>query len=341
MTPMLPLLVLATLLLAPGAQAQDPADNDPVALAQASAYQAYAGRLPQALAQAGGARELALAALLRQLQAQAGTATTGSAPRPTPADAQVQAWQRDAAARAGQDPVALQLLAASAVGSDEALRLEAARRWQAADPGNLYPLLAAGLDAEALLAAAADATRADSRMYEGVRWVMSAYRQHPPGEREQAALAAGGDGDLDEAAAMAAVGLWAAARPGLAPLFEACDARTLRAVPARRDACLGIARLLADGSDNVADEAAGLSMLQALATGAEERAELAARQRALDWRMLQWGRVARQQPRDGAAQFVRLLGDADITTEQQLVARVLAEAGVPAEPPAGWTPPRR
>ena len=155
-------------------------------------------------------------------------------------------------------------------------------------------------------------------------------------------MAGGGGYHVDEAAAVSAMGLWtAAAVPGLATLHEACSEQMLRARPARRDDCRHAAGLLVDGSGRVGDEHAGLAMLWALATSAAERAAVEERQRALDWRMLQWGRIAQQQPRGGAAQFVRLLSDPDIRTEQQLVARVLAEAGVPSDPPQDWTPPRR
>ena len=69
--------------------------------------------------------------------------------------------------------------------------------------------------------------------------------------------------------------------------------------------------------------------------------EIQALRRRMDWQMLEWGRIATAQERDGAAQFVRLLGDPSVQTEQDLVERILAEAGVPLDPPAGWQPPRR
>src|SRR5690606_37717683 len=151
----------------------------------------------------GGARELALAAVLRAAaNAPQGRAPEGEAPsQPAPRDPQVDAWLRTAAAKAGDDPIAHQLLvAATAAGTDQ--RREAARRWQAADPGNLMPLLYADLTADALLAAARDATRADARMYEGVRWITSAYRRHPPTAAEQAALGGGEAFDAGEAGAV-------------------------------------------------------------------------------------------------------------------------------------------
>lgn len=330
------LLLVVALLLLPAAHAQQAADAGPSS-AQLAAHQFYSRRLAGTLAGQGDARSLALAALLRQAEAR-NAAEEGAEPAP---DAQAMEWLRAANAGAGRDVLANRLLVAAAAGA-EPIAGEAARRWRDTDPGNLHPLLLDGAGPDALLSAARSATRADARMYDSVRWIMSAYRKHPPTAQEQALLAGGDDYRVDEAAAIAAMGLWAStARPGFAALFDACSAQALHAVPARRDDCRHAARLLADRSGNVGDEQAGLSMLYALATDAAERAAIAGRLRSLDWRMLQWGEAAQRQPRGGAAQFARLLDDSSIATEQQLVARVLQEAGVSPEPPAGWTPPRR
>lgn len=324
-------LLAAALLLLPLVHAQERSTVEAPAPAQAAAHLAYGQRLATTLAQEGGARELALAALL----VAAAEEDAGRSP-------QVEAWRRAAAAAAGTDVLANQLLVASAASDEDAIAREAARRWQAAEPDNLIPLLHAGLTIDALLAQAGGASRADAGLYPGVRWIASAWRRHPPQAAEQAAMTGGQPLDLEEAAAVTAMGLWAAtAMPGYAPLVEACDQRMLRALPARRGDCRHVALLLADRSTSIADQAAGLAMLRALASSAAERDEVDARARRMDWRMLQWGRLARQQPRDGAGQFARLLADASVTSEQQLVDRVLAEGGVAPEPPADWTPPRR
>ncbi|WP_202842678.1 hypothetical protein [Luteimonas saliphila] len=338
-------LLLAALLLAlPAAHAQDWNDDaDPTQSAQAAAHQAYTARLADELARGGGARELALAALLRTAaDAPQARAPDGEAPsRAAPRNPQIDAWLRDAAAKAGDDQIALQLVVAAMPAGSQPRR-EAARRWQAADSGNLMPLLYAGVTGDALLAAARTATRADARVYEGVRWIASAYRRHPPTAVEQSALGAGEAFDTDEAAAVSAMVLWAAvAMPAYGPLAEACGPDMLRAIPARRDDCRHVATLLAQTPSSIADERAGLGMLRSLATTPAERADVDARQRRMDWRMLEWGRIAQQQPRSGAAQFARLLADPSIGGEQQLVDRVLQEAGVKADPPPGWQPPRR
>src|SRR5690606_7183289 len=294
-------------------------------------------RLASALARDGGARGLALAALLRGASADRRQAPDDPRAAPAPRDAQAEAWLRAAAAKAGDDLLANRLLGLAAGPEDGALRMEAARRWQATEPDNLVPLLHAGLTVEALLAQARNASRADAGMYPSVRWIASAWQRHPPSVTEQAGMGGGLPFHGDEAAAVSAMALWAAsADPGYDALVEACSARMLRALPARRGDCAHVARLLADRSTNIADEHAGLAMLDALASTPAERSDLQARLRRMDWRMLEWGRLGQEQPRYGAEQFARLLADPTITTEQQLVERVLAEGGVAAEPPPGW-----
>lgn len=336
------LLLVAALLFLPVAQAQVPRDADAAQMAQADAHQAYMQRLASALARDGGARELALAALLRGAGASQAQGADDPGASPPPRDAQADAWLRAAAAKAGDDLVANRLLVLAAGADDGGVRLEAARRWRAAEPDNLVPLLHAGLTADALLAQARNAARADAGMYASVRWIASAWLRHPPNAAEQAAMSRGQPFHDDEAAAVSAMGLWAAsAEPGYAALVEGCGERMLRALPARRGDCAHVASLLADHSTNIADEHAGLAMLGALASTPAARSEVQARMRRMDWRMLEWGRLGQQQPRGGAGQFARLLADPSIQSEQQLVERVLQEAGVAAEPRPGWSPPRR
>lgn len=336
------LLFAALLLLLPAAQAQEWNDADPTMLAAEAAQQAYATRLANTLDRDGGARERALAVLLRRAgQPQAG-ASGGNAPsRPTPPDPQAEARLREALAKAGGDVLALQLLAAASA-DQPALRQEVARRWRDADPGNLVPLLQAGLTTEALLAQARGATRADAHMYEGMRWIMSVHRRHSPTAAEQSALAAGQAFDPDTFAALSASGLWAmTVMPGYGSPLEACGERMLRAVPARAGDCRHVADLLVDHADTVAGQVVGLAILHELATTPAEREAVARRQRPIDWRMLEWGRTVSAQDDQGIAQFVRLLADPSIESERQLADRVLQEAGIALDPPEGWTPPRR
>jgi len=336
------MLLIALLLLPAGAWAQawqEPGPDDATVQAEA-AHRAHASRTAQALAKTGGARELAFAALLRGRAATAEAPMDADAPsRRVPADPDATAWLRAAAAKAGNDTLANQLVLAAV--EDDALRREAARRWQAAEPGNLVPLLSLGLPADALLAEARRASDADAHLYDGVRWMRATLARYPPTPEEQRALARGEPFLAEEAAAMAAMAYWAAAAlPSYHDLVQACRGTALQASPARPADCLHAATLLAERSDNALGERVGLSMLAELAQRGPERAGVEALQRRMDWRMQQWGRLASQQPRDGAGQFVRLLDDPSVRGERQLVERVLQEGGVPPEPPQGWRPPR-
>ena len=319
---------------------QDDAGGIAFEQAQAAAHRAHASRAAQALAKTGGARELAFAVLLRDRAATTeAPMEAGDAPsRRVPADPEVAAWLHAAAAKAGGDVLVNQLVLAAA--DEAALRREAARRWQAAEPGNLVPLLSLGLPADALLAQARRADDADAHLYDGVRWMRAALARHPPTADEQRALADGEPFIADEAAAMAAMAHAAAALPSYHDLVQACRGTALQASPTRAADCRHVATLLADRSDNALGERVGLSMLAELAQRGPGRDAIEARQRRMDWQMQQWGRLASQQPRGGAAQFVRLLDDASIRGERQLAERVLQEGGVPPEPPQGWRPPR-
>lgn len=340
-------LLLACLLSAAPvllAQWNDVPDDDEAAWLeqQAGTTQAYHARIATALAASRDVRDQAFAEILRQpATAPDGTSPSGDAPsRAAPRDPAADARLRAIAARAGDDRLANQLLvvAAGAPGSPE--RIAAAQRWHAADPGNLVPLLYAGSAVDAVLVEARRATHAATHLYDVVRWMASAYARHPLTEAERAALAGGEPYHPEEAAAMSAMAIWAsAAGPAYGGLADACRGNALRTAPTRASDCRHIATLLAEQSDSVLGRVVGLSMLRELATDNAERTAIDAQRRTMDWRMLQWGRIARQQPRDGAEQFVRLLREG-VASELQLAERVLQEASVPLEPPAGWSPPR-
>ena len=309
---------------------------------QAEAMEAYQARIAVAMASSADARERAFAELLRRPSTSAGQMPSGDAPsRALPADAATETRLRAIAQRAGNDRLANQLLVAAISDPASTIRSEAARRWQASDPGNLIPLLSAGLATDTILIEARRATAASAHMYEVIRWMASVYRRHPLNAAEVAALSAGDVYHADEGAALAAMALWSAtAMPSHRGLIDACRGNALRATPTRTADCRHVATVLAAHSDSVLDRMVGLSMQRELADGNAERTVIDAQRRTMDWQMMQWGRIAQQQPRDGAEQFVRLLRDDSIQTERQLAERVLQEAGVPLEPPAGWSPPR-
>jgi hypothetical protein len=176
--------------------------------------------------------------------------------------------------------------------------------------------------------------------YEQLRWIQAALAAHPPRANERA-MFGGADVAPEEAAAIGAAGIMAAvALPGLRTLTEACrDA--LDAAPTRRADCGHVGRVAADTADTSLGTSIGISLLQATAATPVQRADAQALLRRQDWPMLEWGRIAASQPDQGAAQFARLLRDPVVRSEQDLIERVLAEAGVPLDPPEGWQPPRR
>lgn len=331
-------LVLALAALAAPLQAQQaPAragQVDVQAVAAERVWRNYQRRVAVELAESGQPRELALAAVLQDL---ANSDEEGEVPD----DATTAAWRQAAAAAAGADAIANATLVMGAQAGSP-LYDQAARRWAQAEPDNLAPRLLLEDGAEIALAEAPGLRRFDLHMYEHVRWMQSALQKHPPTANERAVLFEGEDIPLQEHAAISAMALWAAvAMPSLEPIGEACQGSALRSTPTRAGGCANIARVLVDHSDSSLGRMVGIGMLERMAGNASERAEAQALRRRMDWQMLEWGRIATGQPRDGAAQFVRLLADPQVRTEQDLIERVLAEAGVALEPPAGWQPPRR
>lgn len=300
---------------------------------QAGAWQAYAQRVARALGRSDGARDLALAALL-----EAGTrAPEGDGP--APASAEAERWRDGAIAKGAGDTLTQQLLlAAGLAGGEQALAAAAAHRWQALSPGNLAPWVAQGPGPEDLLAAAAQSSYHAPAPYPLQRWMADALRRHPPTAAEWTAF---GEGPRPSPEAHAA--LWAASLSGvLVPDYRevlgACTGRQLR-VAGRSDACRHLSSLLLARPQTVLDEQIGLSMARALTRSAAERAPLDARRRGVDWRQEQMAELAqRGEAGDGDA-FARVLADPSIDTEDALVRRLLTDARLAQEPPAGWLAP--
>lgn len=314
--------------------------------ARQQAWQAYTARVAAALGRSDAARDLAFAALLDDVARQPAEPAlpSGDAPsRPAeaaPASGQSTRWRQLAAQKAGQDVLANQLLIAASRGSDANVRLEAARRWQALEPQNLAPLMFQGLGVDALLAAARSTTHSDLHMYDSVRWMQATLLRHPPSLAEQRALAGDGAFHGEEYAALSAMGLWSASvMPPYQALAQACEGNALRASPGRAADCRHVAQALVAQPATALEHSIGLGIQRTLAATSAERAQADAARRRLDWQMQQWGRVSGQAEREGAAQFARLLGDPTIKREQQLVERVLQEAGIVPDPPAGWRSP--
>jgi len=321
-------------------------DADEAAELQAAqaATGAWYARVADALAASGKPRDLAFAATLLQMAGQAGMAGAapgGDAPsQAVPADPRTGKWRQLASARAGSDVVANALLLQGDAPADAAVRTQALARWRKLEPDNLAPDLYAGTAADWLPQAGRYA-RLDQHYYEQLRWMQAVLAAHLQTEAERAVL--GGDQlPADDAAAVAAAAILAAvAAPALQPLIDACRGDALDAAPTRRADCRHVARVAADTADTSIGTSIGVALMQATAATPGEQADARERRRRLDWQMLEWGRIAGSQPDGGAAQFVRLLQDPAVRSERDLVERVLAEARVPAEPPAGWQAPRR
>ncbi len=305
---------------------------------------AWHQRTAAALAAGGKARDLALAAILLPLAdaPPAGEPPAGDAPsQAVRRDPRVGQWRTLASARAGSDVLANVLLVQGDTAADAAVRTQALERWRRLEPDNLGPRLHVAGDAGTWLPAAGAYARLDLHYYDQLRWMQAALAAHPPGADEQA-LFGGGDMAPEEAAAVAAAGIMAAvAMPALQPLVAACRDDALDAAPTRRADCRHVARVAAETSDTSIGTSIGIALLEATASTPAELADARERRRRHDWRMLEWGRIAGGQPDGGAAQFVRLLRDPAVRSEQDLVERLLAEAGVPLDPPARWQPPRR
>jgi hypothetical protein len=302
---------------------------EPDESAQESAWDAYLRRVAEQLARSGSGRDLAFAAILTRLPPTS-SPKEGAAIRS-------QAWSQAALERAGQDALAYQLLAAKTPLEEGALRDAASRRWLALEPGNFSALMQQPLGPQELLVAARESRYADMHMYEGVRWMQSAILRHPPTARELQAFGGSPAYRPEEGAVITAIGIWAAfALPGYKTLLDACKPEKLGDAPTREADCRHIAHLLVERSSSLLDQGVGLAVQRWLARTPAERAAVQARRRQLDWLMHASAPLSMQ---DGGARFVRLLSDPSIHSEQQLLERMLKDAGRPLQPPAGWKLP--
>ncbi|MGV8932700.1 MAG: hypothetical protein ACOH1R_11405 [Luteimonas sp.] len=341
--------VLARAQMPPPAQAAPSAEELAQMQAVQAASQSYYTRAASQLAASGQPRELAFAATLRQfasLSALQAAQPAGDVPsRASAGDPRIGKWQALASARAGKDVLANVLLMGAGSASDAAVRRQAAARWQRVEPDNLAPLLFTDMPVEALLAAARTRARFDLHFYDQARWMQAALLAHPPTAGERQVLLGGEPGasmeELSMVTSLVLLGAGAIAMPSLQPLTEACQGNALASIATRRDACRHVAALMAETSDTNLGVSIGLALQERLANTQGEHAAVDATRRRFDWQMLQWGRVAASQPRDGAAQFAEWLRDPAVDSEHAMVERVLRAAGVPLDPPAGWQAPQR
>ncbi|HVI59606.1 MAG TPA: hypothetical protein VM619_12160 [Luteimonas sp.] len=326
----------------PGDGAMSADDAARLQAAQA-AGERYHARVAAELAATGKPRELAFAATLLQLAGDAPVeppAPGDDTPsQPASRDPRIAQWRQLASARAGSDVLANVLLMQGDTAADAATRREAAARWARLEPDNLAPVVFAMQRPAGWLPQAGAYARFDTHYYELARWMIAALRDRPLRPDESAAL--GVDSLPEDAVAVAVVGILAGvAMPvNLLQSKECLRDEELAATPTRRMDCRHVARLLVEASDTSLAESIGLALLRATAVTPAEVLDADLRQRRKDWQMLEWGRLAREQDDMGTAQFASLLRDPAIANEQELIARVLADAGVPPDPAEGWRAP--
>lgn len=331
-----------------GLEAGDPGDgatsaeDAPQLAAMQAASRHYYTRVAEMLAASGKPRELAFAATLLEAAGavpQAEMVIAGDSPsQAVSRDPRAAQWRRLASARAGADVVANALLLQ---GDDaaEATYRQSIERWRRLEPDNLAPGLLGNAPADDWLPQAGSYRRFDWHYYELLRWMQATLAAHPL-VAEERVMQDGNELPPDQAAAITAVGIqMATAMPNLTTLLSACKATELDSAPTRRGDCRQVGQVMADASDTRLGTAIGIALLRRTATTPAQREDALARQRRNDWQMWQWGRLASAGPDDGAGQFTRILLDPSVRSEQDAAARVLAEAGVPPEPPAGWRSP--
>lgn len=316
------LLACAAVAEAQGIEAREP---PPTEDRKVQAWRDYQARVVDALAETGGARELAFAALLRT--------SVGSG---EPDDVEVATWREAAAARGGDDVLVNRLLAVDG-GAGRALRAQAARRWRSAEPDNFVPLMQLGLPMDEVLEQARGAGRSHSHMYDTVRWMQSALLRHPPTADEEAAIADDEPVGAVEISLLLAMNTWTTyAMLPYQSLVEACSGDALQATLARQADCRHVATLLADHSDGMADGGIGLAMLHRLAASDFEREDIEVRRRRMDWQGQQLAVIAAEDGNASVARLVGLLADPSIEGDAQMLERALLEAGIPLDPPVGW-----
>ena len=328
----MPLLAALLALAAPLAFAQSVADTEAAGVDRAvvAAQRDYIAHLAGALAAEGSARGLAHAAWLQDWQQMLDGAPAAPASRP-----QARAWRELALQRAGADTVVLAMLA----GADDPSSAQAVSRWRQLAPGNLVPVLFAGLEPDALLATAAQTSHAQGHTIEQLRWIVDAVRRFPPDEAALARLAPDASGIDGFAVLHGWAYLATFATPDFTTLVKVCRTATQRGTDATK-ACGNAARVL-QGGDTRMLQMVGTGLAREVATTASDRQLAETARRRLDWQMYELGRLSSGQPDQGLAEHAALLADPALDSEAALNEAQLRRAGIPLDPPAGWRPPYR
>jgi len=126
----------------------------------------------------------------------------------------------------------------------------------------------------------------------------------------------------------------ALAMPALQDLVHACQPGST-ASDARRKTCRDIATSMEHG-DSVIANMVGLRLHEWTARDADDRAEALAQRRRLQWRMNQLSAIAGTPALPSAKEVAAMLVH---EREVDSIDAMLADAGKPLDPPAGWQPP--
>jgi hypothetical protein len=315
-------------------QAREAASRSPVS---ASAQQGHPAMLTLAdeVAALGDGQALALAAMLRDgaMQGAGPQGTAGPETPPTRMDGTVREWI-DEAQRRAPDEVTVLVLAVHLERHDEARRQALVARWRALEPGNLAPLLHAGLPEAALFEAAAATSGYDSHYDDVLRLFIDTLLRASPSALARMSGAQPGWTREEQAAALALV-FWASSgTPPFQRLSASCRGDDLSAT--RRQECRRIAGVLLRRSDVLVAEGIGAGIFLRGPGTAVEKAEADVHKREGDWLGACTSLAYQRDPRGLARRFAQLIRGGMHTTERRVMRQIAIESGFPPSPPAGW-----
>ena len=292
--------------------------------------------LADALAKAGDAEALALAALFRTsgLPPVDGAGTDEgrkAAPKPDP---KVRDWLDTAERQAPDDVVAL-VVAIHLERFDEARRQALIARWRALEPDNLVPLLHARLPEAALLDATASTSVYDSHYDDFLRAVFTNLAR--PTVRPRLRLPVPADMPPEEVLAGQASNIWySISEPSLDQISKPCLIQPL--AEERQVQCRRLAGVLALHSDSALSEVLGLGMTKRFAKTPSEVRDIEERKRTLRWITACSSASYERDPRTHMKRYAKIVTSFDAFTEQSMMRRLALEAGYSPTPPPGWQP---
>ncbi|MET0718938.1 MAG: hypothetical protein ABWY34_11150 [Pseudoxanthomonas sp.] len=305
--------------------------------AQEIAMRDYLQRLASALVSRGDARSLALASIIGESEATRswmdGKSMMFVESKDGPHDAS--GLRHSALASAGDDVLVYVLLLSGTSESGRQSRADAAARWAQLETDNLAPALALGSGVEVLPPTLDTYGRMDLHYVEQLRWIVDSVLADPPTSAEAKALYVGQVNTADKFASLLATGLWAMTSLPFGELVRSCKGEALHAEDSRRERCRRVAGVLSENSDTLLGRAIGLAM-QANVAEEGERPLIAERRRRHDWQMTQWALISAENETKNSNEFLRRVEDPRNSSEIDVMDMMLAEAGIPSAPPAGW-----